>query len=264
MAYLEEQEWLALNEIGYNISFISDFDQMRKSFFEWLKLLMDFDCALFSLLHQEGTEITLYKTLVCNVPEPYVTIWEEEMQKSKSVKLLACGINSHTCIDSQMLSRQKMRETSLYDRFNRPLNLGHSMNTCYVFKNEPIGLLQLFRDSQSEDFSKREIFIMEQIYKHLAYRLNYESKKSSTRFFYGKGYVERIRRQYQFTDREMELFGYAVKGFTNIEIAEKVNISIHTVKKHFHNIYDKMGVSGRVELLNTLPRSYNKINFDEL
>ena len=38
------------------------------------------------------------------------------------------------------------------------------------------------------------------------------------------------------------------QGFKNKEIAEKIFISEQTVKNHLHNIFDKLGVSDRLEL----------------
>ena len=43
-----------------------------------------------------------------------------------------------------------------------------------------------------------------------------------------------------------------------------MNISIHTVKKHFHSIYEKMHVKNRVQMLQSLPMSTNKIDYDSL
>ena len=38
------------------------------------------------------------------------------------------------------------------------------------------------------------------------------------------------------------------QGFHNREISEKLLISEQTVKNHLHNIFDKLGVSDRLEL----------------
>ena len=38
------------------------------------------------------------------------------------------------------------------------------------------------------------------------------------------------------------------QGFKNKEIAERMFISEQTVKNHLHNIFDKLGVSDRLEL----------------
>jgi DNA-binding NarL/FixJ family response regulator len=38
------------------------------------------------------------------------------------------------------------------------------------------------------------------------------------------------------------------QGFKNKEMAERMFISEQTVKNHLHNIFDKLGVSDRLEL----------------
>ena len=50
------------------------------------------------------------------------------------------------------------------------------------------------------------------------------------------------------TARELEVVSAIVSGFTNREIAGKFSISEQTVKHHLRNIFDKVGVSNRLEL----------------
>jgi DNA-binding NarL/FixJ family response regulator len=50
------------------------------------------------------------------------------------------------------------------------------------------------------------------------------------------------------TPREAEIVALVTQGFRNKEIAEKLSISEQTVKNHLQNIYDKLGVSDRLEL----------------
>jgi DNA-binding NarL/FixJ family response regulator len=50
------------------------------------------------------------------------------------------------------------------------------------------------------------------------------------------------------TDREREIVQLVGQGYRNKEIAEKLFISQQTVKNHLHNIFDKLGVSDRLEL----------------
>ncbi|MEO9965291.1 MAG: tetratricopeptide repeat protein [Reichenbachiella sp.] len=51
------------------------------------------------------------------------------------------------------------------------------------------------------------------------------------------------------TDREFEILGHAIGDLNNSEIAEKVFVSVNTVKYHLKNIYDKLGVSNRKQAL---------------
>jgi DNA-binding NarL/FixJ family response regulator len=50
------------------------------------------------------------------------------------------------------------------------------------------------------------------------------------------------------SNREREIVGLVAQGFKNKEMAEKLFISEQTVKNHLHNIFDKLGVSDRLEL----------------
>ncbi|MEQ9425105.1 MAG: tetratricopeptide repeat protein [Cyclobacteriaceae bacterium] len=51
------------------------------------------------------------------------------------------------------------------------------------------------------------------------------------------------------SEREFEILNYAVTDLNNSEIAEKVFVSVNTVKYHLKNIYEKLGVSSRQEAL---------------
>ena len=51
------------------------------------------------------------------------------------------------------------------------------------------------------------------------------------------------------SDREFEILHHAISDLNNSEIAEKVYVSVNTVKFHLKNIYHKLGVSNRKEAL---------------
>ena len=50
------------------------------------------------------------------------------------------------------------------------------------------------------------------------------------------------------TARELQIVSSIVAGFRNQDIAEHFKISAHTVKHHLTRIFDKLGVSSRLEL----------------
>jgi two-component system, NarL family, nitrate/nitrite response regulator NarL len=61
--------------------------------------------------------------------------------------------------------------------------------------------------------------------------------------------VETAReRAFGLTSRELEIVSVIVAGYTNKDVAQKFTISEDTVKRHLTNIYDKLGVSNRLEL----------------
>ena len=64
--------------------------------------------------------------------------------------------------------------------------------------------------------------------------------------------LDKIREVYSFSNREKEIIEQIYGGLSNEEIAEKLFISIHTVKTHIENIYRKMGINKRTSLFNII------------
>jgi DNA-binding NarL/FixJ family response regulator len=60
--------------------------------------------------------------------------------------------------------------------------------------------------------------------------------------------LARERERSPLSQREREIVALVAQGFKNKEMAEKMFISEQTVKNHLHNIFDKLGVSDRLEL----------------
>jgi two-component system, NarL family, nitrate/nitrite response regulator NarL len=56
------------------------------------------------------------------------------------------------------------------------------------------------------------------------------------------------RERMQLSQREREIIVLIAQGYKNKEIAEKMFITEQTVKNHLHNVFDKLGVSDRLEL----------------
>jgi len=59
---------------------------------------------------------------------------------------------------------------------------------------------------------------------------------------------EARKKTFGLTPRELEIVSVIVAGYTNKDIAQKFSISEQTVKHHLTNIFDKLGVSNRLEL----------------
>jgi len=56
------------------------------------------------------------------------------------------------------------------------------------------------------------------------------------------------QKTYGLTHRELEVVGCIVEGCSNRDIAKQFSLSEETVKRHLSNIFDKTGVSTRLEL----------------
>jgi DNA-binding CsgD family transcriptional regulator len=63
---------------------------------------------------------------------------------------------------------------------------------------------------------------------------------------------EQIVKQYGISPREREIITMLVKGYPNKVIGEKLFISSTTVKNHIYHIYQKTGVTNKIQLINLI------------
>lgn len=66
--------------------------------------------------------------------------------------------------------------------------------------------------------------------------------------------IDDIAKQYDLTSRERELMQYVYQGTSSPEIAKLLNISGNTVKRHLSNIYIKIGINSRIELIHMIKK----------
>jgi LuxR family maltose regulon positive regulatory protein len=51
------------------------------------------------------------------------------------------------------------------------------------------------------------------------------------------------------SDRELDVLHLLSQGFSNTEIADRLVLSVGTVKSHAHHIYGKLGVQSRTQAI---------------
>lgn len=62
--------------------------------------------------------------------------------------------------------------------------------------------------------------------------------------------LKEIATEYRITNREQEIIALVLEAYTNKEIADELFLSEGTVKNHIYNIYKKIDVKSRAELIN--------------
>ena len=70
------------------------------------------------------------------------------------------------------------------------------------------------------------------------YEINYRLKKNKIS----------VEKEFDLTNRELQLFYLLQQGYSYLEISEKIFISTNTIKTHARNIYSKLNVNSRNEL----------------
>ncbi|MCI5885421.1 MAG: helix-turn-helix transcriptional regulator [Clostridiales bacterium] len=70
--------------------------------------------------------------------------------------------------------------------------------------------------------------------------------------------IEKIAESHRLTVRECEVLRLIYSGYTNAEIADELVISINTVKKHTQNMYEKLAIGNRMELIQLIMEKTEK------
>jgi len=66
--------------------------------------------------------------------------------------------------------------------------------------------------------------------------------------------------QHQLSNREAEILGLLLRGRSNKEMEKDLFISPHTIRNHVHNIYQKLDVSSRLQLMHLVRSWLDKRN----
>lgn len=62
------------------------------------------------------------------------------------------------------------------------------------------------------------------------------------------GKADRLMKSVKLTKREHEVVNLIARGMSNKEISTELNIAVHTVKSHVHNILEKLALHTRLEV----------------
>lgn len=74
--------------------------------------------------------------------------------------------------------------------------------------------------------------------------------------------LEIVAEVYHLTNREREIAALVYEGFSNPDIGNRLCISVNTVKQHIHNIFGKMGIASRIELIHCVNACQERISED--
>ncbi|MFM2226820.1 MAG: hypothetical protein RL664_163 [Bacteroidota bacterium] len=80
---------------------------------------------------------------------------------------------------------------------------------------------------------------------------NHQSSKAKLDF-QSVVFVEKVKKDFEITEREIEIITLVSKGIKQKDIGSLLDISEATVKRHLSNIFLKLGVNSSIEMLNKL------------
>lgn len=245
-----------LNSIIYKLYQITDDAEMCDAVLKFLTMLVPYDRALFYLAFEPGDK-PLEKTVTYNISDDILNIYETRFKDENYLNWMFSEPKSQVFRETDFFEEEIREQTNYYKNIYRACNVHYSLSISLYYSKVFLGELTLFRAKEKHDFSDDEVFLLQMLKDHLALRLFYslQNRRKQKDFseLYGVKDLYLGENEYNLTAREKQILEMVLKGMNNKEISDKLFISPHTTKKHLMNIYKKVGINSKWELIKKAP-----------
>ena len=241
MKKMETNDWIMLNNIIYKIYTTENFDDMRYEILDQLKMVLDYDSADFYMAsREEGKLLCDPVTYNCDMD---LSEMYEDLDYSRGI--VASG-KMLIYRETDIISDEARVQTDYYQKVYKPNNWHYALQMVIARNKKFLGAITFYRTIGKENFLYDDIFVLDMLKDHLAYRLEqfYKSEEAGM----DKITVTEAVVKYDLTKREHMILKQLMSGKDHAQICEELVISSNTLKKHILNIYRKMGIKNRVQL----------------
>lgn len=238
---MEKNQFLLYNDIVYEMNKSQNREDLQTQFLQRLQLLIPFHYASIIFSHDK---MIFDENPIC-VPHDFIQAEKEYIKHCQEDELLwtVHSRESTILIESDLLPENKRLQSSLYKQCYQVYNIYDQLQYTIVYNQEFLGVLTLYRTRSDGLFNDDDLFYLRSLGKHLNL-LMYQLKHN-----YRIMDIDQLQQRYQLTTREMEIIKNILALKTNDEIARDLHISEHTIAKHIQNIFKKINITSRIELL---------------
>ena len=149
---------------------------------------------------------------------------------------------------SDIIPPGKWERTRVYRDVWQPKGMYWGMFISLVHKDVPLAILGIQREKSANDFSARDIYIMNTLKDPLErkfFRLLEDNRLTGN---VGADRILRTAASYNLTKRETEIVSLVCAGKGGDEMCQTLYITHATLSKHLSNIYAKTKVKNRTQL----------------
>ena len=249
---LMERDWRFIIDSLLDVNMTSTVDAFASEVLDLLEYLIPADQHTFSPVEQidNKTLITL-DMKVRGMP----ALFKDEFiggNYGNDAYFYGWGFYKQTITfrDSDLIPEDVRVSSRLYREIYEPQGIHYALRSRLIYKQKAVGDVSLFNTKESGDFSERDLYVLNMVAPHFAYKLGTLNEEVADRSVVPS--ITQAFEQYGLTAREQEIVLHLLDGVPDAALADKLYISNSTLKKHIYNIYKKMDVNSRVQLFNLL------------
>jgi DNA-binding CsgD family transcriptional regulator len=221
---------------------IDDLVQLRKKFLEFIRALVPFNEASFTLASEINGRVELNDFVSVDMPDEFIKKYNTQYYKVDYINYIYNFEKSMVYKDSDIVENNMREKTEFYQNYLLPEKVPFAGGIVLVKSRILLGVITLFRSSDYGDLEEKDLEILEIFKNHLEnifFKLQCQRQDKRTLIF----------EKFTFSKREIEVIDLVVHGLSNQEISNELSISTSTVKKHINNIFYKLGVASRSQLI---------------
>ncbi|MDO4869725.1 MAG: helix-turn-helix transcriptional regulator [Bacillota bacterium] len=249
---LLESEWIFITDIIYKFNTIKDFDEARRELLDMIRLLIRCDKATFFLTDMKQKN-SIGNPVGSDYPEELMQEYIDLQMHQDYARWLFATTQGHTYRTAEWFPPGEREKEPYYRSYYKKCNIHYAGLLTLAHNDKFVGIICLYRDKTWPDFSDHDMFILDILEKHISKRVYDE--------LYGKNVdtikvsdiigqkLEVIAARCNLTKREREIVGLLVSGKSTDDICKQLVIAPGTLKTHISNVYKKMNIGKRSELL---------------
>lgn len=252
---MEKNSFLIFNDIVYDLYSCTSADDLPDRFLARLKLLIPFSYASILLADFSSESSGIYRPEPLCIPESFTEAETEYIRRCDEDYLLWLihGKESTLVRESDLLPEKNRLNSPLYLHCYQKYNIFDTLQYSIIYRQQFLGVLTLFRTRIDGAFSDDDMFFLRSLGTHLNVVLNRICRPSPHT---GAGdreeLLQYLSQQHRLTAKETEILRLLFQYKSNEEISEALSIRENTLQKHMQNIFRKMDVSSKWELLRFL------------
>lgn len=266
---LTQTEWETINEIIAQINNAKNITIMRKKFLKELGRLIEYDIADFCLSnYKEAKGVNLVDPVVVSryskdFERRFTQEYEKKYEQYDYTNWIYSNLESMVFIESDIINNEARMKSAYYQNFLKPLNLTNVLGLSLAANGIPLGAVSIYRIKEKGDFTSKDSYILKQFITHLNYKMLSEKQVFTPIQDKYEGTLHILKQEYALSMREIEVVKLVCKGFNNEQIGEALVITTNTVKKHMNNIFGKLHVTNRVQIIHLFLEEHKEFLLEE-
>ena len=245
---LFDHEWQFLLQMSTRLHYCGGYHETCNTFLQQIRTLIPFHTGVIFQAGRENGHVTL------NNP-----VSTEPGNDSTGHSFFLSGqyprwdefiMSPYSCVfrQSDIIPAAKWEKTRVYRDLWQPKGLFWGLFITLVHKDVPLAVLGLQRDKDDNDFTERDIHIMNMLKDPLErkfFHLQEEQKQTTS---IGADKMLKTAASFGLTRRETEIVSLVCTGKGSDEMCEILYITHATLSKHLSNIYAKTNLKNRTQL----------------